>query len=495
MATSPTKPGTLKLSEVARKVSAPTGISHTGWPKVLDCCTRKMGVGFDPWQDAAGRLILAERPDGKLAAMIDGVGLSLPRQVGKTYLIMSIVFALCILKPGLLVIWSAHHARTHQETFLAMQAFAARPKVAPCILQIFTGSGDEEIRFVNRSRVLFGARERGFGRGIPGVDVLIADEAQIMTEKALDAQLATMNTSSFGLSIFMGTPPRPDDPSEAFARMRADAWAGRLTDGAWIEFGAEPGDDPDSHATWRKAVPAFPDRTPVESMLRLRRKLADDSWRREGLGIWDEFDRMASVFDMDRWAALEVAGDEVPGGGRVAYGIKFSPDGDSVALAVAQRAGDLVHVEGVDHRSMVDGTRWLVDWLLDRWPSAAAVVVDGKSGAGAFVKALGRAGMRGRKLTVATAEQVITATSSAVTAVSEGTVTHIGDPVLTAAVRSSGKRSIGRGGGYGLQSRDGSDVTLAEAAVLAHFGVGLARGGGSDRSGDRTSSRRAVVLS
>ena len=187
MATSPTKPGTLKLSEVARKVSAPTGISHTGWPKVLDCCTRKMGVGFDPWQDAAGRLILAERPDGKLAAMIDGVGLSLPRQVGKTYLIMSIVFALCILRPGLLVIWSAHHARTHQETFLAMQAFAARSKVAPYILQIFTGSGDEEIRFVNRSRILFGARERGFGRGIPGVDVLIADEAQIMTEKALDA--------------------------------------------------------------------------------------------------------------------------------------------------------------------------------------------------------------------------------------------------------------------------------------------------------------------
>lgn len=472
MATSPTKPGTLKLSEVARKVSAPTGISHTGWPKVLDCCTRKMGVGFDPWQDAAGRLILAERPDGKLAAMIDGVGLSLPRQVGKTYLIMSIVFALCILRPGLLVIWSAHHARTHQETFLAMQAFAARSKVAPYILQIFTGSGDEEIRFVNRSRILFGARERGFGRGIPGVDVLIADEAQIMTEKALDAQLATMNTSSFGLSIFMGTPPRPDDPSEAFARMRADAWAGRLTDGAWIEFGAEPGDDPDSHATWRKAVPAFPDRTPVESMLRLRRKLADDSWRREGLGVWDEFDKVARVFNADRWAALQVADADAPTVGAMSFGIKFSPDGESVALAGARRVSDsLVHVEGIEHRLMIDGTQWLIDWIRERWPDASAVVVDGKSGAGAFVRSLEAAGRRGRKLIAASAEQVQAASAGLATAVVEGTVSHVEDPALTASILSSAKRPIGKLGGWGLAPLDGGDVTLAEAVALAHFGA------------------------
>jgi len=187
-----------------------------------------MGVEFDPWQHAAGRLILAKRSDGKFASMIGGVGMSLPRQVGKTYLVGAMVFALCILRPGLLVIWSAHHARTHGETFLAMQAFAKRSKVAAFIAQVFTGSGDEEIRFLNGSRILFGARERGFGRGIPGVDVIVSDEAQIMSDKALDAQLATMNTSLFGLAIFIGTPPRPDDPSEAFARMRAEAWAGTL---------------------------------------------------------------------------------------------------------------------------------------------------------------------------------------------------------------------------------------------------------------------------
>ena len=78
-------------------------------------CRLKMGVEFDAWQDAAGKLILAKRADGHLAAMIDGVGMSLPRQVGKTYLVGSLIIGLCVNTWGLLVIWSAHHTMTHGE--------------------------------------------------------------------------------------------------------------------------------------------------------------------------------------------------------------------------------------------------------------------------------------------------------------------------------------------------------------------------------------------
>jgi hypothetical protein len=287
VATSPTKPGTRKLSDVARKVVAPEGITTTGWPAVEATCRLRLGVEFDPWQHGAGRLILAKRADGKLAAMIGGVGMSLPRQVGKTYLIGAMAFALCINQPGMLVIWSAHHARTHGETFLSMVAFAERAKVKPYVLQVFKGSGDEEIRFRNGSRILFGARERGFGRGVPGVDMIVSDEAQIMTDKALDAQLATMNTSGFGLAIYVGTPPRPDDPSEAFTRMRNEAWDGSLRDAAWIEFGANADVDPTDRSMWPVANPSHPRRTPVESILRLQRKLTPESFLREGLGVWD----------------------------------------------------------------------------------------------------------------------------------------------------------------------------------------------------------------
>lgn len=46
-----------------------------------------MGMPLDPWQDGAARLALAKREDGLYAAGIGGVILSIPRQVGKTYLI------------------------------------------------------------------------------------------------------------------------------------------------------------------------------------------------------------------------------------------------------------------------------------------------------------------------------------------------------------------------------------------------------------------------
>lgn len=388
-ATTRTKPGTRKLSDVAHKVVAPSGIATTGWPAVESTCRVRLGVTFDPWQDGAGRLILAKRADGKLAAMIGGVGLSLPRQVGKTYLIGAMMFALCVNRPGLLVIWSAHHARTHGETFLAMQGFADRAKVKPYVAQVFKGSGDEEIRFHNGSRILFGARERGFGRGIPGVDMIVSDEAQIMSEKALDAQLATMNTSGFGLAIYVGTPPRPDDPSDAFTRMRTEAWDGTLRDAAWIEFGADPDDDPTSRKTWAKANPSFPLRTPAESMLRLQRKLTADSFRREGLGIWDKAD--GGLFNLTTWRSRCSA--KTTPGSKVSFGAHVTPDRLWASVAVgSMRRDGVLHLELLAHEA---GVSWLPGWLRDKSREHRAVVtaIAGASATGAL--AVDLEGVRG----------------------------------------------------------------------------------------------------
>jgi hypothetical protein len=302
-----TKTGRRRLSELAKHLHAPTDIASTMWPSVLKTCTEKLGAEFDDWQDGAGRLMLAKREDGTLAAMIDGVGMSLPRQVGKTHLVGFVAFALCVNIPGLLVIWTAHHAATSGETFLSMQGMAKRAKVAPHIKQVFVGSGDEEIRFHNGSRILFGAREHGFGRGIPGVDVLIFDEAQILSDKAMSNMLATMNTSRFGLQLYIGTPPKPEDRSETFKRMRREALAGTLTDGAWIEFGADADAADEDRAQWRKMNPSYPKRTPAQSLLRLKRKLTPADWRREGMGIWDDDQAGSRLIPEAMWTGAGVS--------------------------------------------------------------------------------------------------------------------------------------------------------------------------------------------
>ena len=188
-------PSTRPLSEVAAQLKIPAGIVATGWPSIARQLI-KMSYPLDSWQVDIGRLVFAKRKDGFYAAGVGGAALSLPRQVGKTHMIAGFIFAACIASPNTLVLWSAHRARTHNETFQSMQGIAARPAVAPFISHVRRGAGQEAVEFANGSRILFGARESGFGRGFAKVDVIVLDEAQILTEKALDDMLPATNALS-----------------------------------------------------------------------------------------------------------------------------------------------------------------------------------------------------------------------------------------------------------------------------------------------------------
>lgn len=319
-----------RLTEVARYVVKPDGIVDTNY-RIVAPRLKAMGIEFDEWQRGGSKLILSLTKDGKYAATVGGAGISICRQAGKTYMVGSIVFALGTLIPGLTVIWTSHHMKTTGETFLAMQSFAARVKIAPYVKDIFLGSGDEAIVFRNGSRILFGARERGFGRGFFDVDIMIFDEGQILSDKALDNMLPAMNVAPNPLPIFMGTPPKPEDSSEAWMRMRKECLDGEVTDTVWIECGAEEGCDPYDKTQWAIANPSFPNRTPVTAMKRLQRKLTPESWLREGLGVYQAAD--AAVFDLRKWAAL-MNRDAAPPE-RVSLVIAVAPDRSWASIGVA----------------------------------------------------------------------------------------------------------------------------------------------------------------
>ena len=137
-----------KLSDVAKHLVVPSGIKTTGYPAVEAQC-RKMGVQHDPWQKGLARAILAKRANGLYAAGIGGVLISICRQVGKTFSIGTIVFALCILFPGIKVLWTAHHSATSDETFETLSALARRRRIAPYIAHngIRQGNGKQRIKF------------------------------------------------------------------------------------------------------------------------------------------------------------------------------------------------------------------------------------------------------------------------------------------------------------------------------------------------------------
>lgn len=457
----PTKPGS--LSDIARHVVLPTGIVSTAWPSVRDKCT-ELGVGFDAWQDGAGRAILSKRADGLYATTVGGVVISIPRQVGKTFLFGAIVFALCLLFPGLTVLWTAHRLRTANETFQSMQSFARRKSIAPHVAKIVLGSGEEEIHFNNGSRIMFGARERGFGRGFSEVDVIVFDEAQILTENAIDDMVPATNQAANPLILYTGTPPKPTDPGEVFAAKRGDALSGESDDTVYIEFSADRGADPEDRTQWAKANPSYPKRTPAAAMLRMKKNLSPDSFVREALGIWDE-----TAGPMPNWSACRIGRVDPPKLGAVGVAVSLDQEWSAIAAAGEWPEGGVHVAIGEDAEGRVDharGSAWLVarlKYLQDRYK--CAVALDSKCPDANLATRLKDAGVT---VTEFTTEEMLESCSGLMDDVGEGRLTHFGDPDLTLAVTQAVKRYVGDRPLWGRKQSSGDITPLEAATVAAH---------------------------
>ena len=465
--------GDRKLSEVARHIVLPDGIEATDWP-LIERQLRRMETPLDEWQKGLGMSIFATREGGQYACGIGGAVISIPRQTGKTYTIGALIFALCIAKPDTLVLWSAHRARTHNETFKTMGAMALKPAIAPFIKRTLTGAGTEAVEFANGSRILFGARESGFGRGFAKVDVLVLDEAQILTEKAMEDMVPATNAAPNGLVLMMGTPPRPSDPGEVFMNRRTAALNKTSGNVLYVEMSADPGANPDDRKQWAIANASYPHRTTTEAIMRMRELLGSvESFLREGLGIWDEAALTKKAFGGAAWDSLAIPASEVPTDGRRVYAVRFSVDGSSVALAAAIRPDDdrPIHVEGIKLASMGDGTAWLVDWLIERHEKAAQIVIDGKAGVGYLVNALHEARVPKSVIITAGTDTITTASSMLELAIQSKSVTHRGQEELDAQVKAAEKRKIGTNGGIGWAAPEGGNVALLDAVTLAHWGA------------------------
>lgn len=460
-----------------------------------------MGVTFDAWQHGIGATALGKRKDGKYAATVGGIVLSIPRQVGKTFLVGMIVIALCVLFPGMTVLWSAHRTKTATKTFNSLKGITGRKKIKPFMLDPRLANGEQEIRFRNGSVIMFGAREQGFGRGFDEVDIEVFDEAQILTEKALEDMVPAANQSrqpSGALLFFMGTPPRPTDPGEEFTNRRAKALDGRADNMLYVEFSADPDADPDDHKQWEKANPSYPSRTPLESMERMRENLTDDaSFKREALGIWDAVGS-SGVIPAPSWLDREDEGSTASRS--LSLGVEVGPDlaWASVALA-GERADEDWHFElDDDQHTRGRGTAWLVphlQYLTANNPQIRSVVVDV---AGPVVALLeqrnGRWFFKGTTLEVTPVKvaELGAGCANVLDGIVTGWLHHIGQPQFTAAALAAGKRALGDTGMW-VWSRKAaeSDITPIQAGTLALIG---ARAQSQDvRKPTRTGRGRRVI--
>lgn len=451
------------LSESARHVVIPRGIVTTEWPRVV-AKWAEFGVEFDPWQHGIGSAALGKRKDGKYAATVGGVVLSIPRQVGKTFLVGAIVIALCLLHPGLTVLWTAHHNRTATKTFFTLKGLTERGKLRPHMLDPRMSNGEQEIRFRNGSRIMFGAREQGFGRGFDEVDVEVFDEAQILSAKALEDMVPATNQSkqaAGALLFFMGTPPRPTDPGEEFTNRRSLALSGRAEDMLYVEMSGDAGIDPNDRAQWARVNPSFPSRTPLESMKRMRANLTDDaSFMREGLGVWDN-PGASQAIPPDAWASC--ADPDSRSLDPVVFAVDVDPHRAwSSIVSCGLRADGLPSVSVVEHRR---GTDWVVPRLVElyeRW-SPGAIVLDKVGPVGSLLPDLAKADITPVSPTT---QELVQACGAFYDAAVNDRLRHRDEAVLNAALRGAVKRPLNDAWAWARKS-SGTDVSPLVAATLA----------------------------
>ena len=482
-------PSTRQLSEVARHVVIPSGIVDTLWFEVEERC-REFGDTFDVWQDGLGQVALGIRGDGTWAATVGGITISIPRQVAKTFIVMRIVVALCTLYPNITALWTAHRLRTSTFTFRNFKSMVLRPTVRPYLragtnegTAIRDANGEQEIPFKNGSRILFGAREQGFGRGFDKVDVVVFDEAQILTVKALEDMVPATNQAQleFGALLFyMGTPPRPSDSGEVFKERRREALTFKQghadfsspvvgEDALYVECSADHDADPEDRAQWSKANPSYPHRTPLQSLLRMRKNLPDvDSWMREALGVWDADDMQHGPLSPARWSVL-TDGESMAADESLTLALDAPMDRRSACFAVYGRRAD-----GLRHVAI---RYWLAVHQLGELVATAKMLCDGhkvplhvppKSPALAWRDDLAKAGVdviEVKPADFAVAQQTIEQ------AVADGTIRHRGQPEMNAAVGGLAARVAGDSSPWSRRS-SGSNVAPLFAAAAALAGAG-----------------------
>lgn len=429
------------LREAASRLILPQGVERTLWP----CIERRlslMGITLDRWQVGFCKAALGLRSDGSYANGVDGVCASIPRQVGKSFLISHLLIALCIEFPGLRCIWTSHHGRTTTNTFRAVQGAVRRRGVAQHLKPggrtqgIRTGSGEQEIEFGNGSIIMFGAREQGFGRGMDAIDVIVFDEAQILGIKALEDMVPSTLAARHehgALLFFIGTPPRAIDDGSAFTAKRAAALAGEAPDGMWVEICGTDDLGPQEPRNLRRANPSYPSRVNAAAMKRMHKNLPDPAaWRREALGIWDE----ASVdLVLETWGEL-VSPGPAAGARPAAYGVDRSPAGEISIVASWQSDVGLHVAEVFSSLSLEKAAAWLDQACRPRDP----ILIDAMSSACALLPLLAARRLRGARKT--NTADMIAACALTAAGCSERTLTHADQPQLDEAVLGASKRQI-----------------------------------------------------
>lgn len=456
------------------------------------------GLYLDPWQKLVLTDALGETAAGRWAAY--RVAVEVARQNGKGGILEARELAGLFAFGERLIIHSAHEQATSTEHFIRLLALMEGvPEFDRRILKVVRGKGQEAIVLRDGYRIFFKTRTGGGGRGFTG-DLVVLDEAMILAAAFMGALVPTMAARSIEGDPqlwFTGSAVDQHNPKMdgvEFARVRADALAAveRL---AYFGFSApfdRPEDVPatalDDPQVWAHGNPAMGIRIAQAYIDDERRALGAREFcvERLGVGDWPDVGEAADegwkVISEETWTGRLDELSAMVGTPVLAFDV--TPDRSGAAIGAAGfREDGSRHVQVLEHGR---GTAWVPGRLAELVDehNSGPVKADLSGPAASLVPRLEAAGVEVEALT---AKEHAQACGDLFDEVANGSVWHIGQEELDAAVKGAVKRRLGEAWAW---SRNNSavDISPLVAVTLAHWGLG------DERSTFNVSDYRVGVL-
>lgn len=326
--------------------------------------------------------------------------ITVPRQSGKTTLILPKLITRCIATPMMNVVYTAQTRKDAKKKFIQEQIpLLDRAAAFAGMYRTYLGGGEERVTWTNGSRHSIDAVTDKAGHG-GTLDESVIDEAfsQIdnRVEQAMrpamstrpDAQLGVVSTAGESAAKAPYLWGKVEDG-------RARAEAGQTSGIAYFEYSAGDDIDVSDPSTWASFHPAIGHTQSVETLKADQDGLADrpGEFDRAYANRWPGAATVIQAIPAESWAACTDPAASIQG--RRLWSIDVSEDRAFCAIGAAgHTSSGREFVEPAAYRQ--EGTRWAVPYLKDladrTGHGSTIVAVDAGGPAGSLIPDLEDAG-------------------------------------------------------------------------------------------------------
>jgi phage terminase large subunit-like protein len=420
-----------------------------------------------PWQQYVADVALEINPEtGRL--VYREVGLTVPRQSGKT----TLVLALCVQRAlgfgkAQRIVYAAQTRNDARKKWEDDHVVALEMSDFNPLFRVRKTNGNEAILWRNRSQHGITSNTEKAGHG-PTLDLAFVDEAfaQIddRLEQAFKPSMITRPQPQLWVVSTAGT------PQSVYLRAKVDAGRLRTQEdvterAAYFEWSAPEDADPEDRAVWRACMPALGHTITEEAIAADFETMKLIEFQRAYLNQWCDRNVHEPIIDPAVWSGL--ADPKSTALDPVTFAIDATPERSAASIATAGRREDgRFHGEVVDHRP---GTGWLLNRILEleqRW-HPCAWVLDPAGPAGSLIPSLQEQGI---EPVLISAREMAQACGAIYDDCVNDNIRHLDQAMLNAAIAGAKKRPLGDS--WAWHRKDSAvDISPLVAVTLARHGI------------------------